>query len=215
MMLWLVSDMDLVNCISNQKDLNNTRVFEFLPLLRDFFSAVDGKALKSAATAISHHFGMPLGVETNWIDVEYDFNRLFVGPATVPAPPYASAYQDDPTLMGEPALAARDAYRQLGLAVPNEGAIPDDHLAFELDAALAMHLLATIEEYRGNADLAALRAWFIVEHMGQWVPKFTQAVLSQERVSQPVSMAVNALLQWLSSEKHAVASAEKELQSLC
>ena len=186
-----------------------------LKTLRDFFGAVNGKDLRSAATAISHHFGMPLCAETNWTDVEYDFNRIFVGPATVPAPPYASAYQDDPTLMSEPALAAREAYRKLGLAVPDEGSTPDDHLAFELDAALALRAVATKEDYRGNGDLTALHAWFIGEHMGQWVPKFTQAVRTQEGVCQAVSMAVNALMQWLSSEKDAVVSAEKGLPNHC
>lgn len=163
--------------------------------LRDFFFAVDASDIRSAALDVSRHFELPLDPATDWVEVEYDFNRLFVGPAAVPAPPYASAYLDEPTLMGAPALEVRRAYRRLGLAVPDQGATPDDHLAFELDAVLALDALAGATG--SEPGLNELRSWFVVEHMGGWVPEFIGATRRQPDVSAPVAMAVSALEAWL------------------
>lgn len=160
--------------------------------LRDFFAAVDARDLQRASASIARHFGMPLDPATDWTEVEYDFNRLFVGPAAIPAPPYASAYQEEPALMGAPALEVRDAYRRLGLQVPDQGATPDDHIAFELDAVAAM-----LGAEGTDKDLAELQTWFVEEHMCGWLPEFTAAVMKQPDVSGPVGMAVEALSAWL------------------
>jgi TorA maturation chaperone TorD len=165
--------------------------------LRDFFFAVDAADIRSAAFDISSHFKLPLDMATDWVEVEYDFNRLFVGPAAVPAPPYASAYLAEPTLMGAPALEVRRAYGRLGLAVPDQGATPDDHLAFELDAVLALDAVAGQGAEANEPGLNALRSWFVVEHMGGWVPEFISATRRQRDVSAPVAMAVSALEAWL------------------
>lgn len=176
--------------------MDNTLFTEQAPALRDFFASVDAGDLREAATRISSRFGLSLDRETDWVEVEYDFNRLFVGPAAVPAPPYASAYQKEPTLMGGPALEVRDAYRALGLEVPDRNATPDDHLAFELDAVAALG-------GAGGSDPAAaeIRNWFIGDHMSGWVPRFAAAVREQPGVSAPVRMAVDALTAWLASAR--------------
>jgi TorA maturation chaperone TorD len=177
--------------------------------LRDFFSAVDAADIESAAKEISRHFSLPLNAAIDWVEVEYDFNRLFVGPRAVPAPPYASAYRDEPALMGLPTLEVRDAYRRLGLAVPDQGATPDDHLAFELDAMVAFDALAGSVAAGEEAELAGLRAWFVAEHMAGWVPRFIEAARGQEDVSPPVAMAASALEQWLDQAVRAVDAARR------
>ena len=64
----------------------------------------------------------------NWQAEEYAFNRLFVGPQAVPAPPYASVYLEaEPRLMGNAATDMREILQALGLAAP-EGQ-PDDFIA--------------------------------------------------------------------------------------
>ena len=170
---------------------------ERLGALRDFFFAKDAADLCAAARDISRHFRMPLTAGTDWIEAEYDFNRLFVGPATVPAPPYASAYRDEPTLMGAPALQVRELYRNLGLTVPDQGATPDDHLAFELDAVMVLEALLRDLGNEEAPGLVEMRSWLVREHMGEWVPRFIRAALSHEGISEPVSMALHALKQWL------------------
>ena len=176
--------------------------------LRDFYCAVNGADLRAAATEIACHFGLPLEPDTDWLQVEYDFNRLFVGPMAVPAPPYASAYLDRPTLMGTPALEAREVYRALGLKVREQGAAPDDHLAFELDAVLALDALAAAGEAEAGAA-RELRAWLVAEHMGGWVPKFIEAIRGQQAISGPVAMAATALEQWLGSAAKGAGAGEE------
>lgn len=164
--------------------------------LRDFFASVDAKELRMAATDIAHHFNLTINEETDWLEVEYDFNRLFVGPAAVPAPPYASAYQKNPILMGKPTIEVRKAYRVLGLEVPDRNTTPDDHLAFELDVVSALGSAETLNEERER-----IQAWLIGEHLSGWVPRFAKAVRKQPDVSEPVNMAIDALTAWLESAR--------------
>lgn len=174
--------------------MDNNTLAQQASALRDFFASVNDADLREAATGISRQFGMALRDDTDWRGVEYDFNRLFVGPAAVPAPPYASAYETEPVLMGKTTMEVRQAFGALGLEVPDRNCTPDDHLAFELDAVSA---LAAI----GEEDPAAaeIRGWFIQDHMGDWVPRFASAVRQQPDVSEPVRMAVDALTKWLDS----------------
>lgn len=165
--------------------MTNDLFTEKAAALRDFFASVNAEELAASADAVAREFGLPLNPDTDWTEVEYDFNRLFVGPAAVPAPPYASAYLEEPTLMGSPALKVREAYRTLGLQVPDQGSTPDDHIAFELDALTAAGANA------GNAT------GLVRDHMGDWVPKFTAAVKTQSDVSEPIDMVVGALDSWL------------------
>jgi len=176
--------------------MTDDRFIEQAAALRDFFASVDAGDLRVASAELARLFGGAQGCGTDWTEVEYDFNRLFVGPAAIPAPPYASAYQDEPLLMGAPAMEAREAYRRFGLAVPDQGSTPDDHLAFELDAAAAA---AGME-----GDSSGLLGWLVGEHMPGWVPRFVSAVRSQTGVSAPVLAAVEALSAWLDDARSRV-----------
>jgi TorA maturation chaperone TorD len=175
-------------------------------VLRDFFASRDAADLKRASAAISDHFHLTLAQDVDWTGAEYDFNRLFVGPMAVSAPPYASAYQTEPALMGEPTLAVRDAYRALGLMVPDQGHTPDDHLAFELDLAAAMP--GPGEDADGDPVVAEVREWFLGEHLPGWVPAFIEAVRAQPDVSVPVHMAVDALDNWIETIRPAARAGE-------
>lgn len=174
--------------------------------LRDFFASRDAADLERASAAVSDHFQLTMAGDTDWTGAEYDFNRLFVGPMAVPAPPFASAYQTEPELMGEPTLAMRDAYRALGLMVPDQGQTPDDHLAFELDLAAAMPVPDEGRDRDGVTD--EVRDWLLGEHLPGWVPAFIEAVRAQPDVSAPVQMAVDALGQWLETIRPAARAGE-------
>ncbi|MFW5490083.1 MAG: TorD/DmsD family molecular chaperone [Desulfovibrio sp.] len=176
--------------------MDNTLFSQQAPALRDFFASVDAEDLKKSSSSISRYFNLSIDTDADWREVEYDFNRLFVGPAAIPAPLYASAYAEEPLLMGKATLEVRDAYRALGLEVPNKNATPDDHLAYELDAAAALGSMSTEDEATG-----LLRTWFIGDHLSGWIPHFAAAVRKQKDVSEPVLMAVEALTMWLESAR--------------
>lgn len=178
--------------------------------LRDFFSALNAIDLKDATDRIAASVGAAIPPDTDWTAVEYEFNRLFVGPAAIPAPPYASAYcESDRVLMGNAALEAREFYHRLGVAVPREGAIPDDHLAYELEAMIVLKS-ALGAEASPSPDTRALHAWFVREHLGRWLPHFILATRTHASAGGVVALATDALAAWFDNELNTIAASHPE-----
>lgn len=77
---------------------------QILEALRDFFLARDATGMQAAYRSLAlQESGAPAAGD--WSVLEFAFNRLFVGPQAVPAPPYASVYLDEqPHLMGPTSL---------------------------------------------------------------------------------------------------------------
>src|SRR5690349_17543560 len=75
----------------------------------------------------------PVPAVDDWSAVEFSFNRLFVGPRALLAPPYASIYLDgdNTRLMNESTMKIRQLYELVGLVSPWLNKIPDDHVALE------------------------------------------------------------------------------------
>jgi TorA maturation chaperone TorD len=175
--------------------------------LRDFYAATDAGGLKDAAVRIARHAGIELPADTDWAAAEYEFNRLFVGPAAVPAPPFASAWSEtDRALMGRAPMEARQTYHRLGLAVPGEGVIPDDHLAYELEAVLAMKAMLSSQAGAQDAGIADLHAWFVGEHLARWIPPFVRTVRDHATDDGVVALAADALASWFESERNSTAA---------
>lgn len=186
--------------------------------LRDFFFATNGAVLRRAFEALALPGSPPLPPVPAWDEEEYLFNRLFVGPGPVAAPPYASVYlETERRLMGEAALFAREAYAALGLASPWQGSLPDDHIGLELDAALAVYA-ALRQDAPGPADSPAphtpepsglpargpapedLASWwdaFVAGHMAVWVPSFLDALRRAGATSAVMGRAGDDLVRWL------------------
>ncbi len=172
-----------------------------LPALRDFFLAADAEQLCGAALRLPGEvFAL-----CDWDEVEFSFNRLFVGPMAPEAPPYASVYlEPEPVLMGPSTLAVRELYARLGLVSPWKNRIPDDHLSLELDALLALGVTLPGEAGR---ELAAQRALFLREHVARWVPEFVRRV--RDAAPHPaVARAVDLLDRWLDLELQALTEGE-------
>ena len=178
-----------------------------LVALRDFFAARDGSAMVAAYATLTQ--ADPTG-ETMHADapspddLECDFNRLFVGPGKVAAPPFASVYLDsDHRLMGDATRRAAAIYDAIGLSSPLPGSLPDDHLALELDAVLAFRALLVREP---SAELAALWRFFLHDHLALWVPRFAAAVRRTGSVPPAIVRVVALLSSWLDEETGETAS---------
>jgi putative dimethyl sulfoxide reductase chaperone len=177
--------------------------------LRDFFSASNANDLRDAAVRIAESVDVAILPGTDWTAVEYEFNRLFVGPAAISAPPYASAYcESGRVLMGKAALEARQLYHRLGLAVPQEGVIPDDHLAYELEAMIV--LKSALRAEASSPDTQALHAWFVREHLGQWLPHFILATRTHASAGGVIALAMDALAAWFDNELNTIAASHPE-----
>ena len=146
-----------------------------LTCLRDFFLARQPSDIAEASIALSRECtaSVPLAA-TDWQDAEFVFNKLFVGPQALLAPPYASIYlESDPHVMGETTLMVRRLYQTVGLVSPWEGKVPDDHIALELDACL--HMRSGLQQ-SGSTELGDVYSYFLNEHMVRWVPAFTARI---------------------------------------
>ncbi|MEG2171756.1 MAG: molecular chaperone TorD family protein [Desulfovibrionaceae bacterium] len=170
-----------------------------LALIRDFFVAKNPEMRKDSLLRLAHAY--PLLPEAAhilrlpddsshpyWRELEYAFNRIFVGPGPIPAPPYASVYLNhDKCLMGTGTLRVRALMHSLHLSVPHEGHDPDDFLPYELDLYLALTALSPA------AVDAQARHWFLHEHLPHWLTLFIRQ--AQEANTTPAIALVLHLLE--------------------
>lgn len=160
--------------------MDNARLKALALALRDFFAARTKEEMVGAHDAL-----IPLAAsldafgddipgpldEEDATALEYAFNRLFVGPGEVVAPPYASVHLDGDHLhMGPSTMEMRSLLESLGLQVPDPNVVPDDFLPFELEAYARLLDLLDNEETAEPAKEAL--AWLGGEHMGKWLPLF-------------------------------------------
>ena len=165
--------------------------------LRDFFFSFDGREMAAAVSELGK-VSSPAPDVTDWEAVEHDFNRLFVGPMALEAPPYASVYLDpEPLLMGRETMAVRQVYAELGLGSPDRNSLPEDHLALELDASAVM--ISALEEEQ-NPELAELWRVFLQDHLAGWIPGFIQRIQRTPDVHPVFAYVSDQLQAWLDAE---------------
>ena len=102
-----------------------------------------------------------------------DYERLFVGPNSLLAPPYESVYLTTERLIFEgPTFEVRAAYRAMGVQAPRFNREPDDHIGLEFSfLALLCHRGLDALESEDQVELAsALEAQrhFLSEHVLRW-----------------------------------------------
>jgi TorA maturation chaperone TorD len=145
-------------------------------------------------------------------EVNYEYNRLFVGPAKLLAPPYESAYRNclGLVMQGE-TLAVRNAYREAGIEVGDKNAIPDDHLGLEFE--FICFLLAQAGQKLEAEDLVAANSYltlyqnFLQEHIVSWVFQHCNDILQHGKTSLCRGVAV-ALVDFLQAEEARSSSKE-------
>ncbi len=135
----------------------------------------------------------------DWDEVEFSFNKLFVGPGTLLAPPFASVYLDggNRQVMGETTLRIRALYQMLGLVSPWLNRIPDDHLALELDAL--WQLQSALQK---KAEPCLQDAFgYLLAHLQKWIPLLIARILSVEEVHPAIRHVSDTLLQTIRLDK--------------
>ena len=139
-------------------------------LLRDFFISHDGQTLKAAYSALDKN-AVAL-TEQEWLEAEYDFNALFVGPQMLKAPPFASVYlEEDALVMGKSTLSIREFMANIGLSISHVNDIPDDHISCVLE--LAVLLLANA---RASAEYQVTLNRYVKEYIAIWVPEYIEKI---------------------------------------
>lgn len=194
---------------------NPSALLQYIAALRDFFMARNSEELRKAYALLFDERTLQKGVSLTlfepqietvtlqeWVETEYNFNHLFVGPKAVSAPPYASVYLDpEPQMMGRTTLDVRGLYRELSLVAPSlgqGGLLPDDHVSLELDALLALlsvQIWACSPE--GPSDLECecrQHLSWLLGHMATWIPVFVGRAKNDERPLSPyIEQSLTAL----------------------
>ena len=166
--------------------------------LRNFFIASDATALKKAYFETAEMSKDRLPEVKDWQQVEYVFTRLFVGPKALEAPPFASVYlENEPLVMGPTTMMVRSVYEMMGLVSPWKNALPEDHVSFELDAAMVMQKAAQQVQ---SAELDELRHFFVCRHMASWIPAFVKCVSRAESAHPSIVRAAELAGQWVDDQ---------------
>lgn len=115
-------------------------------------------------------------------DLVQDYNRLFVGPEKLLAPPWESVYRSpDHLVFEQETLSVRRAYAQFGLQAPRQNVEPDDHIGLEL--AFVVHLcslaLRAIEQGQQETVRRVVDAQraFLSDHLTKWANEFAVRVI--------------------------------------
>lgn len=137
----------------------------------------------------------------------FDFNRLFVGPQKLLAPPYESAYlSPHHTTMTEHTMSVRSAYRAVGIEIADKGRIPDDHLQYETAfAAFLLRGLANVPQEAANfrQDFATHYADFLRIHLLCWIFRHLEEV-AQHSTTAFCRQVAAAMQLFFTSEKEAL-----------
>ncbi len=135
----------------------------------------------------------------------FEYNRLFVGPGKLLAPPYESAYRNAQGLvMQEETLLVRQFYLQAGIEVSSKNTIPDDHLGLELE--FICYLLSREGERLQAGDTstanryAALYQEFCQQHILSWVYQHCDDILAHSKTQLCHDTAI-VLVQFLQKEE--------------
>ncbi len=96
------------------------------------------------------------------------FQRLFIGPYALPAPPWGSVWLDkENVLFGHSMMALRHWMRGLGIESHREQNEPDDHIG------TLLMLCAWLAEQEYQQQVDELLAWHILPWSGRFLEVFT------------------------------------------
>lgn len=133
-------------------------------------------------------------------ELEVDYNRLFVGPGPLLAPPYESFYESTAAdgqrgrlrTQAERRVSAK--YKEHGFAMPDTFIELPDHIAIELEFLAILSKKESeawkSEDARKALGLQQEREFFLKEHVGKWFVACTQLIVSHSsKEFSPVSTA--------------------------
>ena len=114
-------------------------------------------------------------------DIQVEHARLFVGPYSLPSPPYGSVYLEGERLvMGPSTMDALGRYKAAGLTLSNRFKEAPDHISAELEFMYYL-ILKEIDSLR-RENILETKDWilqqrdFLRDHPGSWMPSFEQTI---------------------------------------
>lgn len=127
-----------------------------------------------------------------------EYNRLFVGPAFLPSPPWESVFaSNSDVLFGHGTLEVRSEYRAQGFIPQLYPTVADDHVALELGfmALMAQKSIGAWDEMCTQDASTALKVSerFLKRHLGWWIGSWAERLAKAEPDSPYTAMAQAAV----------------------
>jgi TorA maturation chaperone TorD len=124
-------------------------------------------------------------------ELEFDFNRLFVGPNRLEASPYESTYRNtERAVMQTETMAVRRFYEKVGLVVSKKNIDPDDHISLELEFVCYL-----LKESVENDAYYTLYEAFLKEHLFEWAEEHCELI--REKTENNLIIGISYILQGL------------------
>lgn len=115
-------------------------------------------------------------------ELKEEYNRLFIGPNSLPAPLWESVYLDKEHIMfGEKTLEVRAAYEEFGLRFVRLNKEPEDHIAIELE--FLSYLIENFSTFNPSCNKEQLIKYldaqirFMNDHLMKWAPQFCELMI--------------------------------------
>jgi putative dimethyl sulfoxide reductase chaperone len=124
-----------------------------------------------------------------------EYQRLFIGPGPLVAPPWESYYRSKEQLLFEEwTYQIREQYHSFGLQYKDENNEPDDHLLLELEFMLFLIDLC-LQETKSDrlVELISSQIHLLEKHLTIWIPYFCKQII--EHTNSQLYLGASMLLE--------------------
>ena len=114
-------------------------------------------------------------------ELEFDFNRMCIGPYKLLVAPYEGVYRSGNHVINtDETVEVADFYQQIGLVIDDQFNEPADFIGNELEFMYCVHALASEQRQADNLDAAneldAMADEFVNKHLGLWINPFCEGI---------------------------------------
>lgn len=116
-----------------------------------------------------------------------EHTRLFIGPYSLPAPPYGSVYmENERKVMGDSSMDAKKRYQSFGIDISDSIKEVPDHISVELEFMFFL-IYKEIESIQSNLpeqaqEILYHQKSFLTDHLNMWVADFTDCVIEHTEI---------------------------------
>lgn len=171
------SRQDIYKRLANCYGLPEKRILIDLKILSDQLSNLNSKA-----ALYIHQMLTKLDQNDCFEQLRIEFTRLFIGPYSLPAPPYGSVYiEKERKIMGDSTMDVQKRYQYFGLSLSNCFKEVPDHISAELEFMFFL-ICNEIERIHSNLpeqaqEMLSHQKSFHNDHLNNWIPDFTSCVI--------------------------------------
>ncbi|MXR70705.1 molecular chaperone TorD [Shewanella sp. JBTF-M18] len=143
-------------------------------------------------------------------ELEFDFNRMCIGPYKLLVAPYESVYlSGNHQIFTEETVKVAEFYQQIGLVIDDSFNEPADFIGNELEFLYCLHAMAAEQQTLENSEhveaLNELAAEFLQTHLGRWITPFCEGIAKHAK--QPFwQLLAHELLQFINQQLQAAPS---------